>query len=311
MNWRILFISIFLICLGADNQLTAQSHRPIFVKGRKWDVSDKYDFLYAQDMYRYFLLEQDTLIDGEWYQQLVRHLIPYYTDPNTPASYYYHDPYFVSFVREDTSSGQIWTRTLEDTASHLVFDFNWQVGDTVIYEIQGDSAARVWVESIYLENSPKGGMRRVFSMNSNGYHLMGNFREEIGGQNYPHAFPFNIFGNWLVYCVQDSDGFLFDQASFKACLGYTADMDELKTSPQVTLAIQYQDDYLHLALEGWEGPFPLHVEVYDLTGKRKFQQEIYQADFQIDTQSCQAGIYILACFGHEHFIFQKVSIKKN
>lgn len=303
---RLFFLSIVLtgLLLADFSTLLAQSHRPIFVEGRQWDVRDKYDFLYADQLRRYVIMG-DTLLDGEVFKMMGFYYMPGYDD--LPPEYYFTPPILDVFVLEDTVNGRIYNRFPRDSTKRLVFDFNWQVGDTLPFDVYQRDTSYQWVESIMLEPSPLGGNRRVFRINSKEGYDRGDFKEEIGGQNFPFRAPFEIYGNWITICVQDSNT---DLKVFNSdCADYYVPIDEQKDHFSIQIGPNPVSTQLEIKLPQIQAP--VHAIIHDLAGKIQKDFIIVRQKTEIDLHEFPAGLYFISFQLSDQFVTKKLLIQKN
>ncbi len=124
------FMYILVLLLFGAQHYTAQAqegpYKSIFGKdSTRWNIvyKDIADVVPPRILSQFLIFKEDTLMDGKYYKKT------YMVSRNTVGQPLYPVNHY---IREDTITGKVWSRRVEDTTDRLLIDFGLSPGDTFV-----------------------------------------------------------------------------------------------------------------------------------------------------------------------------------
>lgn len=159
MKRTIFILLVNIIWLGSNDFILAQAYKPLAVDGTHWIVSrDNDETIWPiDDLWEYYC-NGDTTLEGIEYKKIYRRdLEVEQTPPFTGIS-----PYSIfGFIRDDTTAKKVysidWYSNFDhcpDGVEYLLFDFSYQLGDSVdlcIYPIEYEGVI-TYIQYVYYNN---------------------------------------------------------------------------------------------------------------------------------------------------------------
>ncbi len=273
-----LLISAYTIC----PKNTSAQYKSVFGEtSTSWSEVSCWRYVDGGNISDSFHVAGDTMIGNSAYRKVIR------TD-------FKGKNYAENFMREDTATGKVWFRTFstQNKSEILLMDMSLQVGDSFpLYEYDGSISGYMTADSVYYINGMKNIRFDELSECSDGYKVSQKitFIEGIGstaGTKYNRG-----RNNLLCYF---KDGFKeFTSAYFSGvCKIFIVGIEDrfnafnyLKLYPNPTSGsgmISFQNEKNNCVT----------LDIYDLNGKRIFQNSTKTTYITFDINAFDNGVYI-------------------
>lgn len=228
---------------------------------------DYYDFHVIRTTY-------DTLVDGVLYKK---------AEHNTIFSYDEYDELldFPILLREDTRTGRLWCRPIDEDEELLIVDMSLSLGDTItLYRLAGESRGEFVVQNII----DTGSHRTLILKSSWGVSEI-LFIEGVGCSNiieYPYSWG---IGSRLLCCVKD--GFrIYHDGLLEGCYGEPYISIREVESPKISVFPNPCTDWIEL-----DGEDILSINIYDVHGKNV--KSFFDTQGRINLSNLPRGMYFL------------------
>lgn len=172
-------IILFLNLILTTSVSFAQDYQPMLVEGNYWDTGyyNHDNNLWPTEPEKRYVLGSDINVNGTIYKQIEIHSIVGVENPSyTAAPFYVESNYTISnkYIREDIAEKKvyIWGDIFDNGVyqEYLLYDFNLEVGDTLINPYSDEDN---WiVDHIYINNGIK-----AYDLNNGMY----SYIEGVGG----------------------------------------------------------------------------------------------------------------------------------
>ena len=312
----ILIILLFSIALNAS----AQKIRFTETTNQWMTTSVNGDGCYFST---YFSYGTDTIIHGITYRKLFGNGSQYsgYHDMCYCGTYEFAAQYYYG-IREDTIAGMVYYIGLStggaDTQEHLLYNYNFNVGDSITYTFGGGSHTDtvVSIDSTLIN----GVYHKIFNFQNKvlGFQLSYTVLEGVGCTNSPvfptffggcfeygeslvcfyengilpaaHA-PINSCGSCTPNCPPYFNGTIFDNILNCGSMLSVKTINE--QTPSITITPTPATDHIDITSDH---PFPSNtfITVYDMSGKSVFRTSAEQQNtMTINTSECIEGLYMI------------------
>jgi hypothetical protein len=289
---------VFILFTVIPVSARSQSYIPMLTDSIYWDVA--YADMFAPlceaygnqgaGPYRY-ALDGDTIINGINYKKFKSY--SFFTlltqpSPNCPPfaidTFPSLNPHNSYFMREDTVNKKVFLIGQNIPQEILWYDFDAQVGDTLLYPNWGNFI----IDTIFTIISLDGKTRKYFDcIDSIGFYC-GYYIEGIGGTMGPFHDPFHYFefGPWLM-CVSDynQNPIFSPNMCYNFTTGVNSDIDYVNT---ISMFPNPATDFLYFNfLEKGQ-----RIILFNSHGK-KVADHINKGDNQIPVSTLAEGLYFV------------------
>jgi len=287
------FISCALIFTLIESSFS-QGYYPVLNQNKSWDVLGS---TYGQtglcgygfgDRYE---ITGDTLFNGKQYQILRSHHFQ-----TSDGNLFFCPPYIVStafsnsypdfYLREDTFERRLFIYAPNE--DELLFDFSWQVGDTVISNPALPIITKI--DTISLLN---GDQRRRFFISLEGITVPYAI-EGIGFTCGFRSFTFFCECHYTLICVKQNNESLYSDSIYVSQYGascfFYSNIQEIQNDNSISISPNPTDG--NLSIHKTQNSSKQSVQIFNYTGKLIFEDSNFIGE-TIDTRQLNNGIYLL------------------
>ena len=282
MKKNYLLISLILFCLV--QLASAQEYKPFPTANAMWRESTGPHIKSNMEDYQYLILG-DTVINDKTYHKLQKTGIQ--SDGSNPSHIeYYPINYSVGYIRNDTLEKKVWYISPDDEAEQLLYDFNWQIGDT-INERNFEVDVITNIDVLPLAD----GLHKRFEVTRNSigiFHIIEGIGNTIGLLQLVLPDP---RGNTLL-CFSVNEETIYKVSWQDNCDPvYLAieDYEQKKTS----IILYPNPAYSTLQIKGIENFQNFTVSIYTTYGQLIMQEQVLNKDDIIHIENLINGIYIV------------------
>ena len=228
------------------------------------------------DYYSFHLIRTtyDTLVDGVLYKKAEHNEIFNDDDYNAP-------PDFSLLLREDTRTGRLWYRPIDEDEEFLIVDMSLSLGDTItLYRPAGESSGREFVVQNLIDT---GSHRTLILKSSVGVREI-LFIEGVGCSNiieYPYSWG---NGSLLLCCIKDGSQ-IYHDGPLVGCYGEPYGIRDVEI-PKISVFPNPCTDWIEI-----DGENILSINIYDVHGKNV--KSFFDTQGRINLSNLPRGMYFL------------------
>ncbi|PCJ28786.1 MAG: hypothetical protein COA97_00140 [Flavobacteriales bacterium] len=298
---KLALILFFLFCFNSI-EIKAQAYVPLVVDSSVWRTNTQgptFGFPQGSFITEYYLLG-DTIVASLNYKKLYMR-VAYWPDVLT-SSITLSEP-LCGLLREDTINRKVYAILLQNLSGvscplnqgFLLYDFNKQVGDSLLY---GSSCLIVMnheVLNITLGNT---------WLTSNTFNLSGNIEMYEGVGSY--------FGLIEIMALSVSGGevnlIYYCRGNQSSCITVGIIQNE-RRNPKLSIYPNPSHLTINIDFKNPNHFIKSDIQLFDLTGKVIFTQQLNSATTQIDVSGFPKGIYFYQVINDEGQVSGKIIIQ--
>ncbi len=291
MKKQLLIIGMMLLMAG----ISKAQYQPVLEEGKSWNYFHMNFHYYMDSLY----ISGDTIIDGMEYLILLsdsNQLLPWTPGPEIKA-----------FLREDTTSGKIWSRTPGTDRENLYYDISLEKGDMF-----SPHSTQYEVLDVVYENGKKIlKLDDPLQMHDTIYMIEG-----IGSTGSIHFLLWD-FSNGFMICAHNPEGKLTWETDYRLLeyfylrpcwLDVTIGIEENTNEPGIKLWPNPASKSISIELPHEQSDFA--YQIIDAKGRTCATGQITGACQEIDVAALANGIYVLSLKNDKQHLSETIIIER-